>query len=107
MKSLSSRLPSFLICTFLLGGCATPGSYTGMGLIRMDHYEGVMVTSNTAGKKRGSACSENYLGLITKGDSTISAAMKDGGIMTVSSVDHHFESILGFYGKMCTIVTGN
>ncbi|NDF16211.1 hypothetical protein EB061_12990 [bacterium] len=28
-------------------------------------------------------------------------------ITQVSSVDHHYKGILGVYGKMCTIVTGN
>jgi hypothetical protein len=78
-----------------------------MGLIVTNHYEGVMVTANSAGKKRGSACTENYLGLFTTGDATLSAAMKDGAITSVSSVDQHYKSILGFYGKLCTIVTGN
>jgi hypothetical protein len=78
-----------------------------MGFIRTNHYEGVMVTSNPAGKKRGTACTENFFGLITQGDATVSAAMKDGAISSVSSVDQHYESILGVYGKLCTIVTGN
>ncbi|MBU6153249.1 MAG: hypothetical protein KGP28_03000 [Bdellovibrionales bacterium] len=91
----------------LLSSCATPASHTGMGLIRTNHYEGVLVTANPAGKKRGMACTENYFGLVTTGDATLSAAMKDGAITTVSSVDHHYESTLGVFGKVCTIVTGN
>ena len=98
---LTAALGCFLI------SCATPSSHTGLGLIRTDHYEGVMVTQNPAGKKRGTACSSNYFGLVTSGDATVSAAMKDGAITSVSSVDQHYESTLGVYGKVCTIVTGN
>jgi hypothetical protein len=97
-----------LISTFFaFSGCATLGSHTGPGLIRTDHYEGVMVTTNPTGKKRGTSCTENFLGLVTTGDATVSAAMKNGAITSVSSVDHHYESTLGVYGRMCTIVTGN
>jgi hypothetical protein len=96
-----------LLALSTLPSCATLGSQTGMGLIYMNHYEGVMVTANQAGRKRGTACSENYFGLFTQGDSTISAAMKDGAVFAVSSVDHYYKSIMGVYGKMCTIVTGN
>lgn len=83
------------------------GSHTGLGWVRTNHYEGVLVTGNPAGKKRGTACTENYFGLVTSGDATLSAAMKDGAITSVSSVDQHYESTLGVYAKMCTIVTGN
>ena len=96
-----------MIPSVLMTACATPSSHTGMGFIRTNHYEGVMVTSNPAGKKRGVACTENFFGLITQGDATVSAAMKDGAITSVSSVDQHYESTLGIYGKTCTIVTGN
>ena len=96
-----------LLALSLLPSCATLGSRTGFGLIYTNHYEGAMVTGNQAGRKRGRACSENFLGLVTQGDATISAAMKDGAIFQVSSVDHHYKSILGMYGQLCTIVTGN
>ena len=91
----------------LLSGCATPLSNTGVGLLYTDHHEGVMVTANQAGKKRGTACTENFAGLVTQGDASISAAMKNGAILNVSSVDHTYKSYLGLYGKMCTVVTGN
>ncbi|NDG84969.1 MAG: hypothetical protein EBX52_08035, partial [Proteobacteria bacterium] len=91
----------------ILTACATPGSSTGPGFVYTDHYEGVMITTNVPGKKRGTACTQNIAGLVTSGDATISAAMKDGAITQVSSVDHSYKGVLGLYGKMCTIVTGN
>lgn len=96
-----------LLALSLLPSCATLGSRTGIGIIYTNHYEGTLVTGIQAGRKRGRACTENFLGLVTQGDATISAAMKDGAILQVSSVDHHYKSILGMYGKLCTIVTGN
>ncbi len=106
-RNQTHKLVLTLLALSFLPSCATLGSRTGIGLIYTNHFEGSMVTGNQAGRKRGRACSENFLGLVTQGDATISAAMKDGAIFQVSSVDHHYKSILGMYGKLCTIVTGN
>ena len=96
-----------ILVSLILSSCATPVSRTGLGLLYTDHFEGTMVTANPAGRKRGQACTQNYLGLVTSGDGTVSAAMKDGAITVVSSVDHSYTGFLGLYGKVCTIVTGN
>ena len=98
-----------LIISILLTGCATGSTHsgTGPGFIYSNHYEGDLVTANQAGRKRGQACTQNILGLFTSGDATISAAMKNGAITVVSSVDRYYNSILGIWGKMCMIVTGN
>ncbi len=97
------------ISLLTLSACATgsASSATGPGFIYSDHYEGVMVTANQAGRKRGEACTQNILGLVTSGDATLSAAMKRGSITVISSVDRYYNSVLGVWGKMCTIVTGN
>jgi hypothetical protein len=106
---MRTKILPFLIALFLFTGCATGSlfSHTGPGFIYSNHYEGDLVTANQAGRKRGQACTENILGLVTSGDASLSAAMKNGGIVAVSSVDHYYKSILSVYGKMCVIVTGN
>jgi hypothetical protein len=105
---MKNSLPIVLAMS-IATGCATGSinSSTGPGFIYSNHYEGVLVTANQAGRKRGEACTTNILGLFTSGDASLSAAMKDGAITVVSSVDHSYKSILGVHGKMCTIVTGN
>ncbi|NDF14864.1 hypothetical protein EB061_06030 [bacterium] len=109
--ALKRKLPDFLLlssCSLtLLSSCAGPTTRSGMGLLYMNHHEGDQVTSLRAGRKRGSACVENFLGLVLSGDSTISAAMKAGAITEVSSVDRYYKNYLGFYSKTCTVVTGN
>lgn len=99
-------LPFLLILT--LSGCATGSlsSHTGPGFIYSNHYEADLVTANQVGRKRGQACTENVLGLVTFGDASTTAAMKNGGITVVSSVDRYYQSVLSVYGKMCVIVTG-
>lgn len=106
---MRTKIIALLCAFFLLSGCATGSlfSHTGPGFIYSNHYEGELVTANQAGRKRGEACTENILGLFTMGDASISNAMKSGGIIAVSSVDRHYKSILGVYGTMCVIVTGN
>ena len=92
-----------------LSACATGSfnSHTGPGFIYSDHYEGDLVTANIAGRKRGEACTQNILGLFTFGDGSLSAAMKNGGVTAVSSADRHYHSVMGVWGKVCLIVTGN
>jgi hypothetical protein len=107
MKTISTAVIALVLAETLFG-CATPlNSATGPGFLYTDHYEGMAVTANQAGRKRGEACTTNILGLITSGDASMSAAMKNGAVTVVSSVDRSYKSILGIYGKMCTIITGN
>ena len=56
--------------------------------------------------KSGKSCSQNVLGLVAFGDSSLAAAKKNGGIDKVSYFDKDVISVLGFYGKICTIVYG-
>ena len=94
---------------FSLSSCASvgAGSGTGTGYIYTNHTEGVIATANQAGKKRGQACTSNILGLFTSGDASMGAAMKDGAITIVNSADRYYNSVMGVYGQMCLIVTGN
>ena len=56
--------------------------------------------------KRGEACSNNILGLVATGDSSIDAAKKNAGITRVASVDHTSTRVLGYFARFCTIVKG-
>jgi hypothetical protein len=96
-----------LAALLALSGCATTGFNSGTGYAAItDFKEGVMATSAN-GNKTGTACATNILGFYASGDASIESAKKAGGINAVASVDRHFNNILGFYGKMCTIVKGN
>ncbi|MHA1550012.1 MAG: TRL-like family protein [Alphaproteobacteria bacterium] len=80
-------------------------SKTGGGVLFQDVTESELVTANT-GSKTGEACSTNVLGLVSLGDSSAEAAKKNGRISRVASVDAKLSSILGLFGKRCTIVKG-
>lgn len=58
------------------------------------------------GAKEGKACATSYFGVVSIGDASIKAAAKDGGIKTVTRVDHHTKWTV-VIGEYCTIVGGN
>lgn len=62
---------------------------------------------NKMGAKKGEACSNNILSLVSWGDASIEAAKKDGHISSVATVDYRNFGVLAIiYNKTCTIVTG-
>ncbi len=89
-----------------VAGCSYFVSPMVGGVVRTDAK--FPVTATTAqGSKKGYACARNYLGLIASGDASIEAAKENGGITNVATVDSEISSFLFFYGKYCTVVTGN
>jgi hypothetical protein len=92
-----------------LTGCANTGvqSQTGAALFFQSNAEAVTATGLPTGPKRGVSCSKNYLGAATLGDASIEAAKQSANISTVTTVDRYYHRILGFYGQLCTVVTGH
>jgi len=56
---------------------------------------------------KGSATAVNVLGLFAFGNASIRAAMNDGGITKIKTVDAHMTNILGIYSSYTTEVTGH
>jgi len=56
--------------------------------------------------KEGKACAESILGLMARGDATVSAAKQNGGIKEVYNIDHSARNFFGIVGEWCTIVRG-
>jgi len=101
------NLISGVFLTLVLSGCASTGAYTKTGPALVSNFrESGMATAEVAATKTGQACSENILGVVGTGDSSIDAAKKAGGITRVSSIDYDFKNVLFLYGKVCTIVKG-
>ncbi len=90
----------------LLSACQ-PVAAPIMGVILLDTKYGDSVTPAAAATKEGKACSKSILGLVGTGDASLEAAKANGGITTVSHVDHSANSILGIVAEWCTIVRGN
>jgi len=88
----------------LLAGCATGLSPVGTGLIT--DVKGPLLATEMNGTKTGTACATTTLGLINKGDASIEAAKKAGGISVVASADYHTKGYYPFVGETCVTVTG-
>lgn len=90
----------------VLGGCASMNTRTGMAAVAVQTEAGT-VTEVAEDDKLGRACSQNVLGIVTYGDSSIDRAKALGGITRVASVDYEYLKVLVFYGRVCTIVRGS
>ena len=106
MLKLFSLLTVIAISIFGISGCMTVASPV-MGLIYTEAKYGDTATSSTAATKEGRACATSILGWVATGDASVVAAKANGGITTVSVVDHTARSILGLFGEWCTVVKGS
>jgi hypothetical protein len=87
-----------------LTGCA---STVPVGAIITDVNLPIVATAvNSAGTKVGEASCVSYVGMVAKGDCSIEAAKKNGNITTVTSVDWHYDTILGIINNYKVIVHG-
>ncbi|MGZ3794232.1 MAG: TRL-like family protein [Bdellovibrio sp.] len=90
-----------------LSGCATGMTRNGIGLIYTQVKDSITATEHAGGSKKGTACANNILALVSTGDMSIDTAKKNGSITKVTSVDYSQYSILGVYAETCAIVTGD
>ena len=100
----------YLLITLILtlGGCASTGLNSKTGLAwYTSTVEPVTVTSSQGSSRAGYSCTHNILGIAAFGDASIEEAKKHGSVRAVTHVDQHYENILGFYGRVCTVVYGN
>jgi len=100
-------LTALLALVVVLSGCVMPAGASVMAPI-MD-AKGPMLVGDTADagySKVGKATSTGII-LVALGDSSISAAMKDGGITKVHHVDYEVLNVLNIYVKMTTVVYGD
>ena len=95
------------ISLLVLSGCAAPLASSGPGMIFTDVKEAVQANNGVAAPKRGEACAQNILGIVSTGDSTVETAKRMANINSVATIDRSFWSILSVYAKACTVVSGN
>lgn len=104
MKAVAKIAIATIVAT--LSGCASVATPTTGFLYTA--VQGPIVTGTaTDASRTGQACANNILGIIAVGDASIDAAKKNGNIKNVASVDHDSLTVLGLYGKFCTVVKGN
>ena len=104
------KILSLIVLSIIVSSCAqqTSNGVNG-GLIYTswkDRDPISRIDNSVQVNKSGKACVKSYAGLISKGDSSIDAAKKNGGISKVSYVDRSLE-LTPFFQEGCTIVHGN
>lgn len=87
----------------LLVGCATPYP---MGSMYTQLTLPVSCESEAKSMKTGTSECISYLGMVTIGDISYEAAMKDGGITKVNHADWEVKNILGIIGNYKLTVYG-
>jgi len=98
---MNSRRAAFAIlaAAFLLVGCLYSNVVAPLS---------TDLNKTTLGKKEGRASTHSVLWLVSWGDAGVSAAAKNGGLVTVTHMDVEIQNILfGFYTKETTIVYGD
>jgi len=101
-----SRLFQAGLLAFVLSGCAVAGSPVGNAVVTTVKGP-IGVTTGTDTSKTGTACAKNFLGVVATGDASINAAKREGGIQSVTSVDHDTFTVMYVYAAFCTVVRGN
>jgi hypothetical protein len=94
---------------FALTGCmpVSGGNGGAIGIVYAGYKMGGYVGTGTGGAKTGTACAKSVLAIASWGDASLEKAKQEGGITTITDVDHTIFNVLGIYGKTCTIVRGD
>lgn len=95
-------------------GCAGAAGYTQpagifptAGIYGDTTSGGILHDNGVTPTKTGKACGTSILGIVATGDTTVEAAMNNGGIHKAVYTQQSLKNILSFYVEVCTIVKGN
>ncbi len=106
---MQKKLTMFLVLSFIafaLTGCVAVTSPVSNGLIYTGVSGPVAATAGDTYSKVGKSSCVAILGIVSTGDASIDAAMKNSGITKIHHVDHKSTNILGVFAKFTTIVYG-
>ncbi|MBF0319263.1 MAG: hypothetical protein HQL01_05605 [Nitrospirae bacterium] len=103
-KAIALMLLLILGCMVTGCGFASDGPF-GWGMTH--HTTPVAIGHASTGYKEGKACIYSFMGAISLGDAGIEAAMRDGGIKDVFTIDSYTQSFFGTYTRQCTIIIGS
>lgn len=98
-------LPLCAVSALALTGCLAPIGPIPTLVTMNTGDAGQIVDNSVKPIKSGKAVATGLI-LLTQGDASIDAAMKDGGITKVHHVDYEYNYILGIIGSKTTIVWG-
>jgi hypothetical protein len=90
----------------LMGGCIVAPFQPPMGIVSVVKAPLSTEGNFNAGSKSGEASVVSILGIVSTGDCSIDAAVKDGGLSKVNHLDYDYLNILGIYQKVTVIAYG-
>ncbi len=90
----------------VLTGCAGVRSPVSNGILFTAVKGPVAATAADTYSKVGKSSCVAILGIVSAGDASIDAAMKNGGITKIHHVDHRSISVLFIFAMFTTIVYG-
>jgi hypothetical protein len=107
MKRISGYLAASLLAVMLMTGCAA-NPFVGVAYTRVKAPTITLTEKIDAVSfsKKGEASCSNFFGLVSTGDASLDAAMKQGGITKVHHVDCRYKLVLGLYSKFTLVVYG-
>jgi hypothetical protein len=97
-----------LVLATLMGGCGCMVApfQPPMGIVSVVKAPLSTEGNFNAGSKSGEASVVSILGIVSTGDCSIDAAVKDGGLSKVNHLDYDYLNILGIYQKATVIAYG-
>lgn len=104
---MQNQLKTLFVASVMLSltGCGV--SALPIGAVVTDVTYPMSATNvSVSSPKTGEATCVSYLMVYAKGDCSIEAAKKNGNITTVTSVDWHYDTIMGFVNNYKVIVRG-
>ena len=101
-----SRFMAALLTAALLAGCALAPVVPPRGAIYNDQ-KAPLFGGRELGTKEGCASTYTILFLVAWGDSSITAAAREGGISQIKQTNYEMFNILGIYQRYTTIVSGD
>ena len=104
MKRAFLTIALAMVALGMTTGCLGVASPV-VGIVFTDNVSWAGSAKGKLGTKEGRACAESFFALYARGDASIEAAAKAGGISNVMSVDFQTRWIV-LYGEYCTIVRG-
>ena len=107
MKRITGYIVVSLLAASLMTGCAA-NPFFGLAYTRVKAPTIALTakTDATGYSKMGEASCTNFFGLVSTGDASMEAAMKQGGITRVHHADCRYKVVLGVYSRFTLVVYG-
>ena len=106
MNKILTLLIFIFFSVFMISGCTAVSSPVSNGALFTNVQGPVAVTAADTYSKVGQSSCVAVLGIVSVGNASIDAAMKNGGIIKIHHVDHKSLSVLGVFSKFTTVVYG-